>query len=88
MSNSIDPNKTSHLDLHYLQKYLFWSAGMKRSGSIYLVVDNNIQMHTRQWKQNLTVTDEAWLNRLLKGIMCCSFCEWFTMRLNTYYKIQ
>ena len=34
MANSVDPDETahyepSHLDLHCLQKYLYWSAGMK-----------------------------------------------------------
>ena len=32
MANSVDPDETakpSHLDLHCLQKYLCWSAGMK-----------------------------------------------------------
>ena len=34
MANSVDPdemasNEPSHLDLHCLQRYLYWSAGMK-----------------------------------------------------------
>ena len=34
MTNSVDPGETAHdepfhLDLHCLQRYLFWSAGMK-----------------------------------------------------------
>ena len=34
MANSVDPDETahyepSHLDLHYLQRYLCWSVGMK-----------------------------------------------------------
>ena len=34
MANSVDPDETaryepSHLDLHCLQRYLYWSAGMK-----------------------------------------------------------
>ena len=33
MANSVDPRKmarSSHLDLHCLQRYLFWSTGLKR----------------------------------------------------------
>ena len=34
MANSVDPDETahyepSHLDLHCLHRYLFWSAGLK-----------------------------------------------------------
>ena len=34
MANSVDPEETdhyepSHLDLHCLQKYLYWSSGLK-----------------------------------------------------------
>ena len=34
MTNSVDPDETaryepSHLDLHYLQRYLVWFAGLK-----------------------------------------------------------
>ena len=34
MANSVDPDETaryesSHLDLHCLQRYLYWSAGIK-----------------------------------------------------------
>ena len=40
MANSVDPDETahyepSHLDLHCLQKYLYWSIGMKEV-NIYL----------------------------------------------------
>ena len=40
MANSVDLDETarhesSHLDLHCLQKYLYWTAGMKGLTSIH-----------------------------------------------------
>ena len=40
MANSVDPDETarnepSHLDLHCLQKYLYWSSGLKRLSCSY-----------------------------------------------------
>ena len=37
MANSVDPDETarnepSHLDLYCLQRYLYWSVGMKAKG--------------------------------------------------------
>ena len=43
MANSVDPDETardepSHLDLHCLQRYLFWSVGAKRFSALRLVL--------------------------------------------------
>ena len=40
MANSVDPDEMahyepSHLDLHCLQRYLCWSAGMKEVSPLY-----------------------------------------------------
>ena len=46
MANSADPEKTSYLDLHCLQRYLYWYAKMKglsrwfnKKGSLFSVYD-------------------------------------------------
>ena len=29
MVNNVDPDQMAHYDLHCLQRYMFWSGGMK-----------------------------------------------------------
>ena len=43
MANSVDPDETaryepSHQDLHCLQRYLYWSSGMKELKSMSVLV--------------------------------------------------
>ena len=43
MANSVDPDETAHyepsdLELHCLQRYLYWSAGMKRFNPMTILV--------------------------------------------------
>ena len=35
MVNSVDPEETSHLDLHCLQRYPYWSVEIKVTFSIF-----------------------------------------------------
>ena len=51
MENSVDPDETacyewSHLDLHCLQKYLYWSAGMKGLTSLHCVDSSTTTLWT------------------------------------------
>ena len=53
MANCVDPdenahNRPSHLDLHCLQRYLFWSAGMKqlKIKSNYLTIQYTCTMYS------------------------------------------
>ena len=45
MANSVDPDETthydsSHLDLHCLQRYLYWSAGMEELMSLSKILQS------------------------------------------------
>ena len=38
MTNSVDPNEPSYLDLHCLHRYLFWYAGLEGYGDFLNLV--------------------------------------------------
>ena len=60
MANSVNPDETahyepSHLDLHYLQRYLIWSAGLKGKMSLFTFL-----FKRKQLKLNRNVHTEGW----------------------------
>ena len=77
MANIEDPNETvrsepSHLDLHCLQRYLYWSAGLKELTHFRLNKLYAPPSHTLYWNFRISVVRmsgyniprEKWLNYL------------------------
>ena len=58
-ANSVDPDQTPRSAASDMG--LYFGVWFK---NIYSVVDNNIQKHIRQQKQDLTISDEAYFNGL------------------------
>ena len=68
MINSVDPDETaryepSHLDLHCLQRYLYWSAGLRESNLYWTIgpnrdPDGTITVQYR-FRQNVSFDDPS-----------------------------
>ena len=60
MENSVDPDEMvhyelSHLNLHYLQRYMLWSAGLKELSLCILQGFSSAQFRTRKFTHAWTI---------------------------------